>query len=366
MLRLALISLLCTLLLAQQDRPKTPEKTAEEQQLDDFRIPVTVDVVTTPALVFDRDGNYVNGLEAKDFRLFDNGKQQNIQVDVTFIPISLVICIQASDHVQGLLPQVNKIGNLIKPLVIGDQGEAAVIAYDGRIRTLQEFTSDTDQITKAIKTISPGSTSNRLVDAVVEGTRMLRNRPKNRRRIIMLIGETRDISSAAHARETLINLQLSNVVLYGVDMSRFLTTLTAPPPVPRPNQNPPAAYGPMPAGQAATPTSIAQMKGLNGGRAEFVPLMVELFKDAKAIFKANPVELFTKGTGGSEFGFNSQRTLEEAIQKMGEELHSGYQISYNPNNKEEGGFHEIKADVPLRSDVKRVQTRPGYWLAPKF
>jgi len=78
-------------------------------------------------------------------------------------------------------------------------------------------------------------------------------------------------------------------------MSRFVTTLLAPPPVPRPNQNPPAAYGPMPMGQASTPTSMAQMKGLNGGSGDVIPVMVELFKDAKAIFKANPVELFHQG-----------------------------------------------------------------------
>jgi hypothetical protein len=94
--------------------------------------------------------------------------------------------------------------------------------------------------------------------------------------------------------------------------------------------------------------------------------MIEIFRDVKAVFKANPVEVFTKGTGGSEFSFNSQRSLEQAIQNIGDELRAGYLISYSPNNKEEGGFHEIKVDVPSRPDVKRVQTRPGYWLAPKF
>ena len=48
----------------------------------------------------------------------------------SFMPISLVICLQANSHVQGMLPQVKKIGNLIQPLLIGEQGEAAVIAYD--------------------------------------------------------------------------------------------------------------------------------------------------------------------------------------------------------------------------------------------
>jgi hypothetical protein len=38
-------------------------------------------------------------------------------------------------------------------------------------------------------------------------------------------------------------------------------------------------------------------------------------------------------------------------------------ITYNPNNKDEGGFHEISVLVTGRNDVK-VRTRPGYWLGP--
>ena len=206
--------------------------------------------------------------------------------------------------------------------------------------------------------------SNRMVDGVVAGVRLLRSRPKDRRRIMLLIGETRDLGSESRTREALYDLQVNNVIFYAVDMSRFMTTLTAPPPVPRPDNRPPAMH-PLPAGVPSTPTTVAQTYGLNGGRAEFLPLMVEIFKDVKAIFKDNPVELFTKGTGGSEFGFHSQRTLEEAIQRIGEELHSQYVITYTPDNPEECGFHTIAVDVPNRPDVKRVQTRPGYWRPTK-
>jgi VWFA-related protein len=91
--------------------------------------------------------------------------------------------------------------------------------------------------------------------------------------------------------------------------------------------------------------------------------MVEVFKDTKAIFKQNPSEVFTRGTGGEQFGFMRQRGLEDAIERLGAELHSQYMITYNPNNKDEGGFHEISVQVAGRKDVK-VRTRPGYWLGP--
>src|SRR5215467_16189091 len=85
----------------------------------------SVQEVTAPVLVFDREGNYVNGLQPFQFHLYDNGKEQNIQVDTSYQPISLVICLQVNAHVDGILPQIRKIGNLIAPIITGDQGEVA-------------------------------------------------------------------------------------------------------------------------------------------------------------------------------------------------------------------------------------------------
>lgn len=356
MTRLFAINVLCTVLLAQ-----TGEQSSESPP--PFR--TGTDLVVAPVMVIDKSGAYINGIEPERFHVYDNGKEQKIQVDLGYQPISLVIAIQSNWNVQAILPQVRKIGGMIMPLVIGNQGEAAVIAYDSRIRRLQDFTSDTDAIAKTVKGITAGGTANRLVDAVEEGTRMLDARPKNRRRILLLIGETRDLESEVRARETLIDLQLANVAFYAIDMSRLIATFTAPAPQPRWVQAPPASFPPLIAGYPRTPTTIDQAFGLEGHAAQFVPLMVELFKDAKAISNDNPVELFTKGTGGSEFSFYKLRGLENAIQEIGEELHSQYLISYSPNNSEEGGFHEIRIEVSSRTDVSRIQTRPGYWVAAR-
>jgi VWFA-related protein len=336
-----------------------------------------------PVAIFDKSGAYINGLQPGQFRLYDNNKEQSIQVDFAYQPISMVIAIQSNSRVETILPAIHKIGGLISPLVIGEYGEAAVIAYDSRIRKIQDFTSNSDLLSKAVKGIAPGSTSNRLFDAIEEGVRMLDLRPKNRRRVFLVIGESRDLASEFRARETLVGLQLANVVLYAAAMPRLLATLSAQPTQPRWVQQPPAAFPPLVAGYPQTPTTVAQafglegyaaqytttpaqVFGLEGHTAQFVPLMVDLLKNAKDIFNDNPLELFTKGTGGSEFGFYRQRGLEEAIQQIGEELHSQYLISYSPNNKEEGGFHQISIDLLGLTAIDRIQTRPGYWLAAKL
>lgn len=355
-LRLMLAGFLCAALCAQ-DQAEPAQPSARPV------IRTTVDVVVAPVTVLDRDGNYVDGLRPSQFRLFDNEKEQKIKVDVAFQPISMVIAIQANDHVEGVLPQIHKIGGLIEPLVIGDQGEAAVLAFDSYLRPLQEFTSDPAKITAAIQKIHAGSSQSRMIDAVTEAVRLLRTRPQNRRRILLLVGETRDKSSEGRVRETLIAAQLANVSVYAVDMTRWYTSLTSRPQPPRPDNRPPAMT-PLPPGVPATPNTVMQTTGGTGSSAQFVPLMVEIFKDVKSIFVDNPVEVFTKGTGGEQYGFVRQRGLEDAIARIGAELHSQYMISYNPNNKDEGGFHEISVEV---ADVRgaKTRTRPGYWLAAK-
>ncbi len=324
--------------------------------------PIVIHVpnIVAPALVFDRDGNIMNNLQPSQFHLYDNGREQDIHVDTEYQPISLVIAIEASIRDDAALKQIHKIGPLIEPLVTGDAGEAAVIAFDHRIRTLQDFTSDSQKVKDAIAKITSGSSQTRMMDAVDQAIIMLRHRQKDRRRIILLISETRDNGSYARGRQTLIALQLSNVTLYSVDISQLSRRLTEQAEPPRPDPIPPEARN-LPMG-ANTPLAAQQATGW-GNSAEFVPLLKEIYTDTKGIFIRNPIEVFTKGTGGAKFSFLRQRGLEDAVSKIGAEIHSQYIISYAPKKETllEGGFHELRINVDYPR--ARVQTRPGYWLA---
>ena len=348
-----LASLLALTLLAQQDR-------------SDQVFRATVNVVVVPVTVTDRSGNYVSGLQPKDFVLYDNSKQQNIKVDVTFIPISLVVVVQANAASEGLLPKIAKIHSQLGPQVVGDDGEVALVAFDHRIDVLQDFTSDSGNLAKAFqKLLRAGSQTSRLNDAVRQAIRMLSMRPENHRRVILLIGETRDNGSESKARDVLIDAQVQNVLIQSVDMSHWLTLLTGRAPTPRPDPMPPAAR-PVPAGVPPTPEAAWQTTGGQGTSANFIPLFVEIFKQVKGIFIDNPLEVYTQYTGGREYSFKTQNGLEGAISRIGEELHNQYIVSYTPNNKVEGGFHEIKVEIVRngrpRNDC-RILNRAGYWMA---
>ena len=352
----ALLPVAGALLICAQN-PAPPEVPTSDET-----IRTRVDVVMAPVTVLNRHGDYVSGLQPQDFHLLDNGKEQNIHVDVTFQPISLVIAMQANDHVEGMLPKINKIGSMIQPMVTGEQGEVAVMAFRPPLPIDAEFHHRPGQ--------DRGGHQEHHAGQRVEPDDRRRDRigahaalaPASRRRILLLISETRDKGSEGKVRDALTDIQMNNVSVYSVDISRMLAGLSnSRPPDPRPDTLPPAMT-PLPADVPATPNNVMQTTGGQGGSAQFIPLMVEIFKDSKAIFVDNPVEVFTKGTGGAEFGFGKQRGLEEAIEKVGAEIHSQYLISYNPNNKDQGGFHEIEVDVS-HPEANKVRTRPGYWLA---
>src|SRR5258706_7086006 len=78
--RFLLISLVSGSLVGQQQRVQPKQPPAQPPPQDDQLtiIRTTVEEVTAPVLVFDRDGNFVNCLQPPQVHLFDNGKDQNI------------------------------------------------------------------------------------------------------------------------------------------------------------------------------------------------------------------------------------------------------------------------------------------------
>ncbi|MEO8026318.1 MAG: VWA domain-containing protein [Bryobacteraceae bacterium] len=327
---------------------------AQQPEQKDPVITVNVKVVVAPTTVTDQNGNVVNGLKTEDFLLLDNGKPQRITEDVASHPISLVILVQNSQNMEKVLAELQKTGSLFESLVLGETGEVAVVSYDHRIKTVLDFTPDVNKVGAAFKLIKAGSTQNRLNDAVMHGINLLRNRPSSRRRTLLIIGETRDRSSESRLREVLTAAEFQNVTIYSVDVSTALTTMTTRAQPPRPSPIPPGGKI-MANGQVETPTIQSQNQLGN-----WTPTLTEIFKRAKGVFVDNPVEVYTKYTGGREFGFLSQHGLERALSQVGEQLHSQYLLAYSVSEAT-GGYHEI--EVRVNRPGLKVTTRRGYWIA---
>ncbi|HLK19856.1 MAG TPA: VWA domain-containing protein [Bryobacteraceae bacterium] len=341
-------------------KPTDPPKVTEsEQPVDEAgKIIVTTNLLIAPTTVVDKRGDYVNGLTIDDFQLFDNNKPQKIVADIHDQPLSLVVAVQKSSNLNEILPKIQRIGTMLNDVIAGADGETAVIAFDHRVVVAQDFTNETGKITETMKKLTPGSSQHAVDDAVMTGIRMLRKRALDRRRILLLISEKRDKGSEIRVREVLTEAEFANVVIYSLDISSIVAGLTSkgmPPPPP----SIPAAAQHMPAGVDATPTLVEQ----NYYTGNFIPMFVDIFKAAKSIFVEDPVVVFTRFTGGKEYPFVSEKSLERAIAGISQEIHSQYLLSYQPNNLSEGGFHEIR--VTVNRPQLEIRTRPGYWVAAR-
>jgi VWFA-related protein len=353
MRRLLLIFVTAAALLSQQPPAAKDAPTPT--------IRATVDVVIAPTTVTDSRGKVINGLKPHEFRLFDNDKAQEITEDIGFLPLSVVVCVQANYDTETILPKIKTIGPVLRELLVGQDGEVAIIGFDHRIQTLTDFTNDSEQIKAALDKLKVGSSSSRLNDATLQAARMLRNK-KDRRKVVLLIAETRDISGEASIREVATMLQMYNIDVYTVNINTWVARLTTKPGWPRPSAIPTTSM-PMPGMASKDPTTVAQTWGSPGYAMEMAPLFQEVYLGVKGLFINNPAEAYTKMTGGKEFKFISEAQLQQDISSIGDELHTQYLLSYNPNNKLEGGFHKIHVEV-LRTGLK-IRTRPGYWMAAR-
>lgn len=341
--------------------PNQPTPDPKEERIEDAASPTfrsNVHYLLVPTTVFDPDGHgYVNGLTVSDFQVLDNGKPQRITSDFSMQPVSVVLVVQANSEVQPLLPAIQKAGVLLQGLVSGQEGDAAILAFDHRMQVEQDFTSDPAKLDDAMHKITAGSSTAAINDAVMQADQMLRqhDRQNTRRRVIILMTRNVDKGSQIKLPEAIHRMQFDNIIVYCVDMSRFKTALLNKPGYPRPANGgiPPEAIG-TPTGRTLSETDV--LTQADGNWLNTVPPLARGIRD---LFKRSPAEAYTYFTGGKMYSFSNLRGLETAITDIGKDLNSQYLLTYALPQNPEPGFHTIRVIVD-RPEVK-VLTRPGYW-----
>jgi VWFA-related protein len=282
-----------------------------------------------------------------------------------------VVVVQANADVEKILPQIQKLSSVFESLVLGPDDELAVMAFDHRVQTLTGFTSDTAQIDKAFKKLGcsgtmtanqagclgVGSYTAALNDASMQAINLLRSRPTTRRRILVQIAENRDKGSGMSVREVITAADFAEVYIYAIDISQLVAALTSKAQPNRPAGLPPGAEH-LPMGTTSTPTIESQ-----NNLGNWVPALKDIFDMVKGVFVPDPLDVYTRYTGGRQYSFKSQKALEHDVAELGNELHSQYLLQYAPNNLDEAGFHHIVVSV-MKPGLS-VRTRDGYWVAAK-
>ena len=360
---------------AQSPSGPIPPKAGVEVQLPpkdtQAKVKVQVALVNTPVTVRDGRGEMVHNLEARDFQITDNGVAQRIfHFDLGGDPLSLVILLETSSRIEPLLPQMRKTGILFTQTVMGPTGEAAVVGFNDSLDKLQDFTTNGDLIENTIAHLAEGTSGSKLYDAMALGVEMLSGRPlgtpdkPGRRRVLMILSEATDgehRGSKVELGEVLRQAQLANVTIYSVGLSTTRAELQATPKDTRPQITPPGTF-PLPPqpGVPQTPTSEENRYG----NIDLMAAAVWVVQHIHNQVKDHALEIAATATGGAHLSTFKDRSIEKAIDEIGGELHSQYNISYTPTGADTPGYHEIKVNI-VRNDAKnlKVRARPGYYLA---
>jgi VWFA-related protein len=232
---------------------------------------------------------------------------------------------------------------MIQPLVIGPRGAAAVVAFDSKIRWLQDFTSDDTKIQDTVENLKAGSAMEqaRMLDAIAA----VANRMKDLkgRKLLLLVSESRDRGSETTFQQAMEAVERQGIEVFGVHYSAQATTWIAKPKDLPDLSSPPT----IPIDPSDEPECFCAVS--------ILPMVFEMAR----LGKTKPIQALTEVTGGSDYPWERERGIDNAIEKLGLEVHSQYILSFlRPENGI--GMHEIEVLVPNHSDL-RIRSRRTYW-----
>jgi VWFA-related protein len=326
-------------------RPKpTPTPKPEPEVLDVIK--TTSNLVMVPVSVTDQTGQAVQGLKVADFRLLEEGKQQEISGigDPEQVPlaIALLFDISSSTSQKGFFASQQKAAATFLRLVMKPADRAAIFTITGKPEVVQPLSSAEASAAKMLSIpAAVSSVPTAFYDTVAAAAKYLTdNAPSNYRRVIVVLSDGDDNFS-----EQIRDLSVA-------DANARLS------------------------GQEA---ATAVLTGLQRAHQRAVTNVQKLVQQADVIFYAvNPggpsiklnliamraergMEAIAEATGGTAFVPDSDLDLERVFRQVAAELRGQYLLQYYGDSTAPAGqFRRITVAVPARNDV-RVRARQGYY-----
>jgi VWFA-related protein len=296
-------------------------------------------VVLIPALVKDPQGEVVYGLAAKDFIVEDDGITQTVHLDepAETDPISLVVAVQVGRRASFELPRMRGLSTMLDPVLEQRASEVALLSFDSTVHPLENFTSDDAAINRDLTSLQPGDGGAAVLDAINHAVRLLSNVSQNRKRVLLLISETRDHGSQSATIDDAIKaIGNSNIVVYALafspSKSNVLDTL-------RGNNN----WNLHPDQTEMTPN----------------PDLLAPFVLAVEAMRKNVPRTVASMTGGEYELFATHKKFDVRMTDFTNHLHSRYLLSIAPKEPHPG-LHQLR--VRLKDPAKNsVLARTSYW-----
>ena len=319
-------------------------------------IRVDTNLVTIPVSVMDRDGRYIPNLRKEDFRLWEDGVEQ----DVAFFssvdkPFSVVLMLDTSPSTQFRLEDIQEAAitfvNQLRP-----DDKVMVVSFNDNINDLCDFTNDRAKLDRAIRRAHTGD-GTRLYDAVDAVINRALSKVQGRKAIVLFTDGVDTTSRRATYQTNLIDAQELDALIYAVQYDTSADV---------------AATGNWP----ATPDDIFGQilggifgggrvgvgRGGGGRRGGYPP-------NGRGR-QANDYELaneylrdLANNTGGRQYHAESLQNISVAFANVAEELRRQYSIGFYPKRAGQPGERRqirVRANQP---DLA-VRARDSYIVNP--
>ncbi len=202
----------------EKPAPK-PDETVTEGE--DSVIRVGTELVTVPVSVYERSGVYVSGLRRNDFRIYEDGTEQEIAYFGTNeVPFSVVLLVDVSGSTDQKIRQIQSAAlSFIQNLKPNDR--VSIVEFASSVNTLCDFTTDRTVLERAIGRIRAGG-GTVLYDAV---DRVLKRSFKDvqTRKAVVLFTDGVDTSGRSSGYErTLALAEEGDAAIYSVYYNTYL------------------------------------------------------------------------------------------------------------------------------------------------
>ena len=287
------------------------------KQTEGYTIGVHVDLVLMYASVFDKNGRFVPGLKGDNFKLYEDGIEQEIESFAQDdVPVSIGILLDLSGSMRGKIDQVNKAA-LAFIRASNPQDQVFLIGFNDEVELLQDFTSDIDEITDSLENaLVTGGTS--LYDAIYLGVQKAHT-GKMPKKAVVVISDGEDRDSYYKLNELVEKVQESDVQVFCVGF-----------------------MDPIP------------VKGFFGKWSKSA--------EEKAI---DDLQRIAEETGGKAFFPKKVSDIHRIVEEIATELRSQYSLGYfSSNGTRDGSFRRVKIQLMGGASKNHIRYRRGYY-APK-
>ena len=343
--RFALFLVVAVSLLAQSAAPPaaTSDVAANSQSPNaaPASIQVQVNEVVVPITVTDPKGRFVSDLDQKDFTIYDEGKEQQIQFFTRErnqpVVVGFLVDLSNSSRLHWKNYQEAAV-EMVQNLIPGDNPKFSgyLIGYSNSADLLVDTSHDPEPMVQRLEKLKPSGGS-ALYDAIYmacTSRKLIQGEPIEPRRILVIVGDGHDNASKKTLDEALEIAQRNLVTIYGIST---------------------VAYG----FDNPDAKNLTRLADETGGRVEY-PLE-NIYKDV-AGFTSTPSDEgnYALKVGTGQYAAEIANAMYHSIEDIVGEVTTQYIIRYIPSESDaRRQFRNLQVKVNLGNVI--VRARKGYY-----